>query len=96
MIAEQGRNNPKIHYELCAPPCSFHTQKGSYGAAWSCGYRNIQMLCSSLLQNEGYRRVMFTGDGEIPDIRGLQGWVEQAWRDGFDAEVSATCCANPG
>lgn len=87
MITEQSKNNPKFQYELCAPPCSFYTQKGSYGAAWSCGYRNIQMLCSSLLQIEEYRRVLFHGDGEIPDIQGLQGWVEQAWKDGFDPEV---------
>lgn len=63
------------------------TQLGSFGARWSCGYRNIQMLCSSLMQIPQYREVLFGGSGRIPSVWDLQGLIEKAWRAGFDPEV---------
>ena len=87
MIIKQGRNNPKVSYTVCMPSCSHISQKGSYGSAWSCGYRNIQILCSSLIKIKSYKAVLFDGDGIIPDIVGLQRWIERAWAAGFDREV---------
>jgi hypothetical protein len=56
---------------------------------WGCGWRNIQMLFSNLIQNEDYRKAIFGGDGEnayVPNIVTLQRWLESAWEKGFDVE----------
>lgn len=73
-------------FDLCCP-CPHISQKGVEGAQWSCGYRNIQMLCCALMTITEYRSILFNGNGEVPDINGLQSWIEKAWRDGFDVEV---------
>ena len=85
----QKKKHPPHSYKLCFPYCGHVSQKGTYGSGWSCGYRNIQMLCCSLLQVPEYKAVMFDGSGKLPDIPTIQHWIEVAWRDGFDAEVSA-------
>jgi hypothetical protein len=54
---------------------------------WSCGYRNIQMLTSSLLHIQEYRSVLFDGSGKIPTVPELQLLIENAWKSGFDVEV---------
>jgi hypothetical protein len=94
LILQQGVGNDKLSYTVCVPPCAHYSQRGSYGAAWSCGYRNIQMLCSSLMRVPAYQAVMFNRDGRIPDIAQLQGWIERAWAAGFDVQVRAPvlCC----
>lgn len=94
MIVQQGLGNDRLEYVMCNPPPRFYSQKGSYGAAWSCGYRNIQMLCSSLLQIPEYRSVIFGGNGVIPDIQGLQKAIEDAWAVGFDREARICCGPN--
>jgi hypothetical protein len=66
-------------------PCHF-TQRGLLGSHWSCGYRNIQMLCSSLMQVKEYREILFDKTGQIPGIRELQTYIEKAWKEGFDNE----------
>ena len=75
-------------FQLCSPPCLHFSQRGSYGSQWSCGYRNIQIMCSSLVQIPILRSSIFVGDGVVPNIAGVQRWIEAAWRDGFDVEVS--------
>ncbi|KFQ10195.1 Zinc finger with UFM1-specific peptidase domain protein, partial [Leptosomus discolor] len=50
---------------------------------WGCGYRNFQMLLSSLLQNTLYDDCL--GDTTlIPSIPKIQSMIEGAWREGFD------------
>lgn len=53
-------------YALCSP-CNHVSQRGSHGYEWSCGYRNIQMLCHSLLhRSDGecdYKSLLFNGKG---------------------------------
>lgn len=85
-----ARSKVLNEYIVCSPSCIHASQasKGSFGSAWSCGYRNIQMLCSSLMQIQEYRRVLFDGTGVVPEIGALQRWIETAWKDGFDTEVS--------
>jgi len=82
-----GRSSFKgLSWRLCSP-LTHISQRKSLGADWSCGYRNIQMLCSSLLQLEEYQRVLFDGttrNGCPPNIKALQGWLERAWKMGFD------------
>jgi len=64
------------------------SQNGVYGSHWSCGYRNIQMLCTSLMQVPQMQSRLFLGCGQVPGIAGLQMWVEKAWEEGFDVEVT--------
>ena len=74
-------------YNLCSP-CPHITQSGFQGFNWSCGYRNIQMLCHTLVKFDEYKSVLFNRDGDIPDIHGIQCWIEKAWKAGFDRLVS--------
>lgn len=82
---------PFERLSLCSPQPYHFTQRKLFGKSWSCGYRNIQMICSSLMQRAEFRSVLFNGDGKIPGIRAMQDWIEKAWRDGFDPEVSILC-----
>jgi hypothetical protein len=74
-------------FHLCSPVTHISQTGTVEGSHWSCGYRNIQMLCTSLMQQEQYRKYLFQGASEVPDIHGLQSWIERAWNDGFDADV---------
>lgn len=75
-------------YGLCTP-CVHISQKGTEGAGWSCGYRNIQMMSDALMRlSEGYQRTLYQGTRRVPDIAGIQTALEDAWRRGFDAQVS--------
>lgn len=66
----------------------------SYGdKGWGCGYRNLQMLLSSLLQNTLYNEAIYSAWGQhgpsrtaMPSISRLQRMVEAAWADGFDTQ----------
>ena len=59
---------------------------------WSCGFRNLQMLLTAtiphLAPNHAYfQKSPTTGSNSavIPTVRQLQGTIEKAWKDGFDA-----------
>ena len=56
-----------VEFALCSA-CPHISQKGFEGKDWSCGYRNIQMLCHSLLMQSDsendYKSVLFNGKGE--------------------------------
>lgn len=43
-------------WRLCDPRTVHCTQLGSEGSEFSCGYRNIQILCSALMEWPEYRR----------------------------------------
>lgn len=68
----------------------------SYGdKGWGCGYRNLQMLLSSLLQNTTYNEALYSAWGThgpsrtaMPSISRLQKMVEAAWARGFDVQGS--------
>lgn len=68
----------KSEYRLCSP-CTHVSQKGTEGFDWSCGYRNIEMLCSSLVKHPEYKACLFDGSGNIPSVHGIQSWIEKAW-----------------
>lgn len=67
----------------------------SYGdRGWGCGYRNAQMLISSLLTHTGYNERLYKlwqgqkpPRSSVPSISRLQGLIEQAWSQGFDVQV---------
>lgn len=61
----------------------------SYGdKGWGCGYRNIQMMLSSLFQNPNYSEMLRAaiGSNSMPSISRLQKMVESAWTQGFDVQ----------
>ncbi|XP_022917163.1 zinc finger-containing ubiquitin peptidase 1-like [Onthophagus taurus] len=68
----------------------------SYGdRGWGCGYRNTQMLISSLLKHTGYNERLYTiwqnqkpPRSSVPSISRLQGLIEEAWAQGFDLQGS--------
>lgn len=45
-----------IKWRLCHPRTIHYTQRGTHGSEFSCGYRNIQILCSALMEWPEYRR----------------------------------------
>ena len=61
-----------IPFISCNPHCLHITQTGSFGSRWSCGYRNIQMMCSALMTQEVYRKVLFDGSGLVGSCLFLQ------------------------
>ncbi|XP_028142955.1 zinc finger-containing ubiquitin peptidase 1-like isoform X3 [Diabrotica virgifera virgifera] len=68
----------------------------SYGdRGWGCGYRNTQMLISSLLTHTGYNEKLYKlwqdqkpPRSSVPSISRIQGLIEQAWSQGFDIQGS--------
>lgn len=80
----------QLRYSVASPSCMHYSQAGRYGAQWSCGYRNIQMLCSCLMGIPAFKSRLFAGDGIVPPIYHLQKYIEQAWKAGFDPEVRMT------
>nr|XP_023506736.1 zinc finger with UFM1-specific peptidase domain protein isoform X3 [Equus caballus] len=60
----------------------FHSSFGDKG--WGCGYRNFQMLLSSLLQNDVYDDCL--KGMSVPCIPKIQSMIEDAWKEGFDPQ----------
>lgn len=61
----------------------------SYGdKGWGCGYRNLQMMLSSLFQNPTLTEKLSApfGSTSMPSISRLQKMVESAWAMGFDVQ----------
>uniref|UniRef100_UPI00398E6D7C zinc finger-containing ubiquitin peptidase 1 isoform X2 n=1 Tax=Pristiophorus japonicus TaxID=55135 RepID=UPI00398E6D7C len=80
------RNGTEIrHVYLCAETDHYHASVGDKG--WGCGYRNFQMLFSSLVKMEQYKRDLH--DIVIPCIPKVQSMMEEAWKDGFDPQGAA-------
>ncbi|XP_076240832.1 zinc finger-containing ubiquitin peptidase 1 [Calliopsis andreniformis] len=84
---------------MCSTVDHYATTYGDKG--WGCGYRNLQMLISSLLQHTGYNELVYKawssglGSGSstknplrssIPSISRLQKMIEWAWVQGFDTQ----------
>jgi hypothetical protein len=47
----------------------YHYSRQYVDSGWGCGYRNIQMLCGYLLQQDpAYAAALFGGRGFVPDI----------------------------
>ncbi|XP_067402733.1 zinc finger-containing ubiquitin peptidase 1 isoform X2 [Emydura macquarii macquarii] len=64
----------------------FHSSLGDRG--WGCGYRNFQMLLSSLLRNDLYNDCLrgIFNNTLIPCIPKIQSMIEDAWKEGFDPQ----------
>ncbi|XP_045478036.1 zinc finger-containing ubiquitin peptidase 1-like [Harmonia axyridis] len=78
---------------LCTCVDHFASSYGDRG--WGCGYRNTQMLISSLLTHTGYNERLYRlwqtekpPRSAVPSISRLQSLIEQAWSQGFDVQGS--------
>jgi hypothetical protein len=80
-LAAQGG---QVH--LCSGFTSHFSQQND---GFSCGYRNIQMLCSALLCIPHIKGVLFDGAGIVPTYPVLQHWIERAWAKGYDGQGCA-------
>lgn len=94
-IKERSGSGSNIaHVFLCSAVDFYASSYGDTG--WGCGYRNLQMLLSSLFRNKTYNSFLykeFTSKFEIqklpsgnfmPCISKLQQMIEWAWSIGFD------------
>ncbi|XP_004597647.2 zinc finger-containing ubiquitin peptidase 1 [Ochotona princeps] len=70
------------HVWLSAAVDHFHSSLGDKG--WGCGYRNFQMLLSSLLQNDVFDNCL--KGMSVPCIPKIQSMIEDAWKEGFDPQ----------
>ncbi|XP_065649041.1 zinc finger-containing ubiquitin peptidase 1 isoform X5 [Hydra vulgaris] len=67
-------------FKLCCNVTHFGISIADRG--WGCGYRNIQMLISSLFENDQYKLKEIIPD--IPSIPKIQALIEKAWSEGYD------------
>lgn len=87
-------NSPQVN-RVYTCTCVDH-YAASYGdRGWGCGYRNTQMLISSLLTHTGYNELLYRAwQGQkpsrsaVPSISRLQSLIEAAWAQGFDLQGS--------
>ncbi|XP_030054401.1 zinc finger-containing ubiquitin peptidase 1 [Microcaecilia unicolor] len=68
---------------LSTPLDHYHSSLGDKG--WGCGYRNFQMLLSSLSQHAVYKDIL-QDYASIPCIPKIQSMIEDAWKEGFDPQ----------
>jgi len=70
---------------LCGDLAHFAADYSDKG--WGCGYRNAQMLLSSLLSNTTYQQLIQDKIeiSSVPSVPKIQSCIESAWKEGFDA-----------
>ncbi|XP_011495521.1 PREDICTED: zinc finger with UFM1-specific peptidase domain protein-like [Ceratosolen solmsi marchali] len=84
---------------MCSTVDHYAVTYGDKG--WGCGYRNMQMMISSLLQHTGYNELVYKAwssgvsnnsshenpqRSSMPSISRLQKMIEWAWTQGFDIQ----------
>ncbi|XP_038833193.1 zinc finger-containing ubiquitin peptidase 1-like isoform X2 [Salvelinus namaycush] len=71
-----------VHVWLSADTDHYCSSEGDKG--WGCGYRNFQMLLSSLQRMAPYTTSL--SEGSVPNIPQVQVLIEGAWREGLDPQ----------
>ncbi|KAK2815415.1 hypothetical protein Q5P01_025882 [Channa striata] len=71
-----------VHVWLSADTDHYCSSPGDKG--WGCGYRNFQMLLSSLQRIEVYSS--FLQEKSVPSIPEVQRMIEAAWKEGLDPQ----------
>ncbi|KAJ1866317.1 hypothetical protein H4R99_000303 [Coemansia sp. RSA 1722] len=74
---------------ILANPATQHIGTTLLDRGWACGYRNCQMLLSSVLsgaKNVSDEDAEQRSDETIPSVRKLQEMLEMAWSEGYDAD----------
>lgn len=75
-----------LERRLCRPACD-HMSSTWLDQGWSCGYKNFQMLLSSLRHDPEYSTHLFgQNNQDIPSVSYLQNLIERAWSAGFDSQ----------
>lgn len=80
---------------ICSRVDHYASTYGDKG--WGCGYRNMQMMISSLMHHTKYNDLLYREDGgllgigadkrnSVPSILRLQKHIEWAWGAGFDPQ----------
>ncbi|XP_069028140.1 zinc finger-containing ubiquitin peptidase 1 isoform X3 [Embiotoca jacksoni] len=69
-----------VHVWLSADTDHYCSSGGDKG--WGCGYRNLQMMLSSLQSLDAYTPVL--QERTVPSIPRLQSMIEEAWKEGLD------------
>ncbi|XP_072945045.1 zinc finger-containing ubiquitin peptidase 1-like [Epargyreus clarus] len=93
-IAQLNAQNPSIAKTyLCSAVDHYASTYGDRG--WGCGYRNMQMVLSSLARQPAFAAALAAAEPAprarcdcAPSIPRLQLLVERAWRLGFDTQGS--------
>ena len=67
-------------FSLCCELTHFGISIADRG--WGCGYRNLQMLISSLLEHDCYKNKLKQVMSDVPSIPKLQALIEKAWDEG--------------
>eukprot|EP00188_Purpureofilum_apyrenoidigerum_P001143 Plantae.Rhodophyta-Purpureofilum_apyrenoidigerum.ctg15996.p1 GENE.Plantae.Rhodophyta-Purpureofilum_apyrenoidigerum.ctg15996~~Plantae.Rhodophyta-Purpureofilum_apyrenoidigerum.ctg15996.p1 ORF type:complete len:357 (+),score=64.04 Plantae.Rhodophyta-Purpureofilum_apyrenoidigerum.ctg15996:85-1155(+) len=91
IAAQMQKLAPGHHYVRCHISSTMdYFGSNVWGHGWDCGYKNLQMMFSSLLQNSRLAAHLRKYDiKEVPSLPELQGRIEGAWRLGFDLEGKA-------
>ncbi|KAF4103036.1 zinc finger-containing ubiquitin peptidase 1 isoform X2 [Onychostoma macrolepis] len=76
----QRNTSDCAHLWLCAETDHYSSSEGDKG--WGCGYRNFQMLLSSLHRMEQYKLLPVS----VPSIPRVQALIEEAWGQGADPQ----------
>ncbi|KAG6874304.1 hypothetical protein C0995_001529 [Termitomyces sp. Mi166 len=64
---------------------AIHVSSTFFDTGWGCGYRNFQMACAALMdQNIQPKYSMLLTEPSSPGVRDIQQWIEDAWNAGFD------------
>ncbi|XP_075952683.1 zinc finger-containing ubiquitin peptidase 1 isoform X1 [Anarhichas minor] len=69
-----------VHVWLSADTDHYCSSAGD--KSWGCGYRNLQMLLSSLHTTDAYAPLL--QEKAVPSIPRVQSMIEEAWRAGLD------------
>lgn len=77
-------NSGKCKSTLFLCSAADHYASTSADRGWGCGYRNAQMLLSSLSQWALYQKLLFGNGRQMPSIEKLQSLIEAGWKQGFD------------
>nr|CAB3267492.1 ufm1-specific protease 1-like [Phallusia mammillata] len=80
LFNQNTRNNTSIILNST----SVHYGRGAGDSGWGCGFRNLQMMISSLAALPAYRDHLQQFQDKIPSIPKLQSLIEDAWAIGFD------------
>ncbi|XP_037310146.2 zinc finger-containing ubiquitin peptidase 1 [Pungitius pungitius] len=81
-LHEYYQTNCKDHVHVWLSAATDHYCSSAGDRGWGCGYRNLQMLLSSLHAIEAYAPLI--QENAAPSIPRVQSMIEEAWREGLD------------
>lgn len=85
LIKSVPLNKSHIRRILCTN-CS-HYASGFIDSGYGCGYRNTQMILSSIREDPAFSDALFNNNNKnMPSITKIQQMIENAWNSGFDLD----------